>query len=194
MVEPLSEETKTRISELYTNSDQSIGVIAQALGVSERTVRRYKNYNGLGRPSPVASPHGQALEEQGRPSQNESGQALDITEKSSPDYEIENVKEPEESSESNKLVFVGGKKHIESEEELEEEEEKDQFQCGNCGYIQDTIFSKCPKCYYDMEWNEESKSEKLEEKDKYQCYNCDYIQGSPFSDCPKCGVSDTFEE
>ncbi|EMR75602.1 response regulator of citrate/malate metabolism [Thermoplasmatales archaeon SCGC AB-540-F20] len=45
MSKPLSEETKDRISELYKTSDQSMGVIAQALGVSERTVRRYKDYN-----------------------------------------------------------------------------------------------------------------------------------------------------
>ena len=124
MGKPLSEETKTRISEQYKTSDRSMGAIAQALGVSERTVRRYKDYDGLGRPrpdyngkarppspeaSPMSSPPGQAIEETERPSQSESDQALDLTDRTRPD--ASHVDE-----EPKGITFIGGKKkHKESE-------------------------------------------------------------------------------
>jgi len=45
MTRSLSEETKTRIADLYHTTDLSPGIIADALGVSVRTVNRYKDHN-----------------------------------------------------------------------------------------------------------------------------------------------------
>ena len=99
--------------------------------------------------------------------------------------------------EPKQITFVGGRKHEEQEEEelkeKDSKQEEDVYMCDNCNYQQNTLFSKCPKCYYDMEWDENSKSEESEENE-YQCYDCDYIEGSPFSECPKCRASNTFEE
>ena len=132
MGKPLSEEIKTKISEHYKTSDQSMGAIAQALGVSERTVRRYKDYSGLGRPrpdnnrkarppspeaSPMTRPHGQAIEETERPSQNEADQALDSTDRTRPD--ASHVDE-----EPKGITFIGGKKKHKEPEPVEEEPEK----------------------------------------------------------------------
>lgn len=44
MGKPLSEEMKTKISDLYNNSDMSIGSIADILDVSVDSVKRHKNY------------------------------------------------------------------------------------------------------------------------------------------------------
>jgi len=164
MSKPLPEETKTRISELYKTSDQSMGVIAQALGVSERTVRRYKDYDGLGRPrpdnngkawpdldrpSPVASPHGQALEKPGRPSQNETDQALDITERPSPDSEYDDEEEPK------RINFVGGTPY----KAVEPEKEEFDWECPDCGHEFNGDLPNCPECgvEFDLEGNSEKK-------------------------------------
>ena len=206
MGKAISEETKQKISELYKTSDLSTASISQAVGVSERTAQRYKNYDGLDtsrptRPSETSptspSSHDQALDTTGKPSLTSQGdQALDITERPSRPQKREREESTKEYGEP--IVFVGGKKHTEIKEESEKEdqeesEEKDEYRCYNCKYIQGSPFSDCPKCGASNRWDENSKSEESEENE-YQCYNCDHIQGSPFSDCPKCGASNTFEE
>lgn len=213
MGKAISEETKQRISELYRTSNLSTNAIAQALGISERSVWRYKDYDGLDMTSPTsprsASPssHDQAdlaLDMTEEPSPTSQGdQALDITERPSRPQNPMHARagEREESTKEygEPIVFVGGKKHTEIKEESEKEDqvevepEENEYQCYNCGYIQGSPFSECPKCHYGMEWDENSKSEESEENE-YQCYNCNHIQGSPFSECPKCGASVTFDE
>jgi hypothetical protein len=52
MSKTISEETKQKIIQLYEQSNMSDGMIAQAVGVSERTVRRYGKSVGLGQALP----------------------------------------------------------------------------------------------------------------------------------------------
>lgn len=126
--------------------------------MSERTAQRYKNYDGLDtsrptRPSETSpSSHDQALDITGKPSQGD--QALDITERPSRPQNPMHARMREESTKEygEPIVFVGGKKHTEIKEESEKEaqveieSEENEYQCYNCGYIQGSPFSKCPKC------------------------------------------------
>ncbi|EMR75603.1 hypothetical protein MBGDF03_00150 [Thermoplasmatales archaeon SCGC AB-540-F20] len=101
----------------------------------------------LDRPSPVASPYGQASEESGRPSQNETDQALDITERPSPDNDNED--EPE------RINFIGGRKFKTEEPEKEEFD----WECPDCGHEFNGNPSNCPECgvEFDLESNSENK-------------------------------------
>lgn len=225
MGKPLSEETKARISEQYKTSDQSMGAIAQALGVSERTVRRYKDYDGLGRPrpdyngkarppspeaSPMSSPPGQVIEETERPSQSESDQALDLTDRTRPDASpvdeepkgitfIGGKKKHKESEGSTGgdpgygegIELIGGKKKHKEPEPVEEEEFE--YKCEKCGAeFNMRNHGKCPNCgvkldlenYAELTGNSDEK-----EEFEYECPHCHYEFNSRSDTCPSCGGS-----
>ena len=195
MSKAILEEKKQRISELYRTSDLSTSAIAQALGVSKRSVQRYKNYIGLGTPSPTrpfenrptshdkadlaldiieeprpTSQGDQALEELGRPSQDEADQALDITERPSPTrLDKQTDEEPEQ------INFVGGS------EFKTEEPQKEEFdwECPSCGHEFNGKLSQCPKCEteFDLESYEYD----------YECSECGYEFNGDLKRCPSCG-------
>jgi len=92
MSKAISEETKQKIIQLYEQGNLSDGMIAQAVGVSERTVRRYKKTDGLGRPRPDNNREDSPTVV--RPSPSCPDKALEPTERSRPDntgqYEPDN--------------------------------------------------------------------------------------------------------
>jgi DNA-directed RNA polymerase subunit RPC12/RpoP len=210
MSKAISEETKQKISELYRTSDLSTASISQALGVSERTAQRYKNYDGLDtsrptRPSETSptspsshdkalditgksrptSQGDQALEGSGEPSRNETDQALDVTERSSqtrPDNEMD--------EEPRGIKFVGGRKHI-PEKTIDEEEFE--YKCEKCGAEFNMLnHGKCPNCgvkldleiYAELTGNSDEK-----EEFEYECPHCHYEFNSRSDTCPSCGGS-----
>jgi DNA-directed RNA polymerase subunit RPC12/RpoP/transposase-like protein len=199
MGKPLSEEIKVGISDQYKTSDQSMGAIAQALGVSERTVRRYKNYDSLGRPrpdnngkarppspeaSPMTRPHGQAIEETERPSQNEADQALDSTDRTRPD--ASHVDE-----EPKGITFIGGKKKHKEPEPVEEEEFE--YKCEKCGAEFNMLnHGKCPNCGVKLDLENYAKltgNSDEKEEFEYECPHCHYEFNSRSDTCPSCGGS-----
>ena len=62
MGKAITEELKKQISEFYSNSDMTNFEIAKALDVSPRSVRRYKNYDGLSDQT-IEDPTSQTFEE-----------------------------------------------------------------------------------------------------------------------------------
>ncbi len=152
----ISEELKLRIAELYHNSDISVGLIADALGVSVRTVHNYKNYS----PS-------ESFDQEDDQSEYEESVSIKknqwqckrcgfITDRRlnychscgcGPfDSFFIKVGSPEHES------FVNQRnKEPESEENFEGEEEfcdptKDYWVCKECDYISNTKFDICPEC------------------------------------------------
>ena len=97
MGKAITEELKKQISEFYRDSDMTNFEIAKALDVSPRSVRRYKNYDGLDQISPdydiMAKPISQTcqtLEEPETPNQSNQNQIADETvEPDNIEYEAE---------------------------------------------------------------------------------------------------------
>ena len=52
----------------------------------------------------------------------------------------------EKTTKGESLIFVGGKKYMGKKEGSEAKEEKDEYQCFNCGHTQGSKFTDCPKC------------------------------------------------
>jgi len=81
MSKAINDEIKRKISELCRDSGMSNFEIAKELGISPRSVRRYKNYNG-----PSQSKHtNPVVNEPERPVQGIQNQIEDITQETSPE-------------------------------------------------------------------------------------------------------------
>ena len=171
----LSEETKLQIAELYQENDLSVGAIAERLGVSPRSVHNYKNYQKttnlddvqLGKDESYLDTQLTKEEETNLQiyemihsgyTDSEISQKVGLSEDTVRSYRNDQDDDHEKDSENiqaepEKINFVGGKKHLEPEEELKEEKEHE-WECGECHGEFDGKPDRCPHCGSELEWEE----------------------------------------
>lgn len=194
----LSEDKKLQIAELYDNGELSIGAIAENLGVSVRTVHNYKNYRETTRSDTIqGEENNESLTEEeetdlqiyemihSRYTDSEIAQEVGISEDTVRNYRGNQKNAYEKNSEDiyeepKQINFVGGKKHIESEEGFKEEElEEFDYECHACGHEFNGELSQCPKCEteFDLESYEYN----------YECSECGHKFNGDLKRCPSCG-------
>ena len=108
MGKAITEELKKQISEFYRGSDMTNFEIAKALDVSPRSVRRYKSYDVMARPSSTQiSQSSQAIESIEEPIESIQDQPSNtIEEPDNIDYEAETIPDNDDFSEKKSLEYV----------------------------------------------------------------------------------------
>jgi RNA polymerase subunit RPABC4/transcription elongation factor Spt4 len=190
MPKAISEETKQKIAYLSEQENLSEAMIAQAVGVSERTVRRYKKMDGLDRPRP--DNNGKASPAVVRPSPHCPDKALEPTERSRPDntgqYHSDNRRQCKHCGYTTDKKIKGA--------------------CPGCGSGPfDSISVKIGSPEYEQFIEEIKKLRASEEqkilkerteneeicdmtKDYWACQDCDFCSNNEFKICPECESRD----
>jgi predicted Zn-ribbon and HTH transcriptional regulator len=187
MSKAISEETIQKIIQFYEQGNMSDGMIAQAVGVSERTVRRYGKSVGLGQALPDTTR--KASPAVVRPSPLPD-QALDVTERPRPAV-------PDSTAGQYRTVLPDNRKR---------------WLCKRCGHITDKKSKTvCPNCWRgpfatfcveigspeyeqlieehpELETTKEHENEEVCDttKDYWICQDCDYCSNNEFKICPEC--------
>lgn len=180
MPKAISEETKQKIAYLSEQENLSEAMIAQAVGVSERTVRRYKKMDGLDRPRP--DNNGKASPAVDRPSPRCPDKALEPTGRSRPDNTGQYGQDNRKGWICKRCNYFTDKK---------------QKFCPHCGSGPfDSIFLEIGSPKYEQFIEENQKQEDTEvleneeicdtTKDYCICQDCDYCSNHEFKICPKC--------
>ena len=145
--------------------------IAKALDVSPRSVRRYKDYNGLVRSSPEASL-------MSSPMTRPPGQALDSTDRTRPDAS-------HDDEEPKGIKFVGGKKKHKEPKPVEEKEYE--YECPHCHHEFNERSENCPSCGWSLSGYDDYDPDP--EEFEYECPHCHHEFNERSENCPSCGWS-----
>ena len=107
MGKAITEELKKQISEFYRSSGMTNFEIAKALDVSPRSVRRYKNYDVMARPSSTQiSQSSQAIESTEAPIESiQDPPSNTIEEPDNIDYETETAPDNDDFSEKKSFEY-----------------------------------------------------------------------------------------
>ena len=218
MPKAISEKIKQKIAYLSEQENLSEAMIAQTVGVSDRTVRRYKKMDGLDQPRP--DNNGKASSAVDRPSPRCPDKALEPTGRSRPDntgqYNPDNRKGwvckrcnyftdkkqkfcPHCGSGPFDSIFleIGSPKYEQFIEENQKQGEIEELE--NEEYAPDRIESKDPSKYKDPEPqdNEEPGDDNetnpgaVEEQQleyEYECPKCRKEFNGVLENCPHCGI------
>ncbi len=179
MGKQLTEELKKQISELYRNSDMTNYEIAKALGVSSRSIRRYKNY-GYQESNMQPESYDQELDDQ---QDIEKEKDTDFKEKSKEfEQENETVERDDNKEEScsgcgkqvSKLLTIRQAINMNLVQIKESELWAWDYYCPNCKKL--ISLKECPDCGADISHFIEIRKTNVpeEQKQKYDfvCSNC----------------------
>jgi len=136
----LSKKRKGKLKEMI-KKDFSNAEIAGALKISRQTVMNYRSKKNV-KPGITT----QIKEGAGDIGAGDPGPAGSQDQGGQPGNKIDNNDAVGEINKKNEdLIFIGGKKYM-TETENKKADEKDEYQCYNCAFVQGSMFSKCPKC------------------------------------------------
>jgi RNA polymerase subunit RPABC4/transcription elongation factor Spt4 len=186
MSKAISEETKQKIIQLYEQGNLSDGMIAQAVGVSKRTVRRYGKF-GLGQALPDSTRKASPAVDRPSPLPD---QALDVTGRPRPAMPDSTAGQYRAVLPDNRNGWICKRcNHV---------VDKKQKYCPHCGSGPfDSVFLEIGSPEYERFIAEKNQlQEELEEPDNEEicdmtldywiCNDCDYCSNNEFKICPKC--------